>query len=170
MRKIVTMTGHALAAVSFLAVAVPAAADTQAPIAAAASPSPEDLRALADAVLAESYAADGPGAALLPGAPGNRHQIHCLTLPDRSQHLQGPLGRSQQAMLVVEHHQQVHIAVRPRLVARIAAEQAHVDDALLFQPGLKLTQLFQQFGAGHGRIIVYPRRKMNSWSRQAPTG
>jgi CubicO group peptidase (beta-lactamase class C family) len=65
MRKIVTMTGHALAAVALLAVAVPAAADTQAPIAAAASPSPEDLRALADAVLAESYAADGPGAAVV---------------------------------------------------------------------------------------------------------
>jgi D-alanyl-D-alanine carboxypeptidase len=65
MRKIVTMTGHALAAVALLAVAVPASAEAQAPVAAGASASPEELRALADVVLAESYAADGPGAAVV---------------------------------------------------------------------------------------------------------
>lgn len=65
MHNIVTMTGHALAAVALLAMAAPAAAETAAPSAVAAKPSPEDLRALADAVLAESYAADGPGAAVV---------------------------------------------------------------------------------------------------------
>ena len=65
MRNIVTMTGHALAAVALLTATLPAAAETPAPAAAAASPSEQDLRALADAVLAESYAADGPGAAVV---------------------------------------------------------------------------------------------------------
>lgn len=65
MRRIVTMTGHALAAVALLAVAVPTAAETAAPAVAAANPSPEGLSAFADRVLAESYAADGPGAAVV---------------------------------------------------------------------------------------------------------
>ena len=65
MHKIVTMTGHALAAVALLALAVPAAAESAAPAATAAAPAKEDLRKLADQVLAESYAADGPGAAVV---------------------------------------------------------------------------------------------------------
>ncbi|MCL9998162.1 MAG: serine hydrolase [Erythrobacter sp.] len=65
MRKIVTMTGHASATVALLAAALPAAAETAAPATTAATPSAQDLRALADAVLAESYAADGPGAAVV---------------------------------------------------------------------------------------------------------
>ncbi|WP_196795246.1 serine hydrolase [Porphyrobacter sp. AAP82] len=59
------MTGHALAAVALLALAAPAAAESAGPAATAAAPSKEDLRKLADAVLAESYAADGPGAAVV---------------------------------------------------------------------------------------------------------
>lgn len=65
MRNIVTMTGHASAAVALLTLAVPAAAETAAPATTAATPSAQDLRTLADAVLAESYAADGPGAAVV---------------------------------------------------------------------------------------------------------
>jgi CubicO group peptidase (beta-lactamase class C family) len=59
------MTGRALAAVALLAPAVPAMAESAAPAATAATPSAQDLRKLADAVLAESYAADGPGAAVV---------------------------------------------------------------------------------------------------------
>ncbi|WP_285712219.1 serine hydrolase [Erythrobacter oryzae] len=59
------MTGHALAAVALLAASLPAAAESAAPAAPAATPAKEDLRKLADAVLAESYAADGPGAAVV---------------------------------------------------------------------------------------------------------
>lgn len=65
MRNIVTMTGHALAAVSLALAALSAAAETAAPATAAASPSPEALRSFADTVLAESYPADGPGAAVV---------------------------------------------------------------------------------------------------------
>ena len=64
MRRIMTMTGHAVAAVALLAAAVPAMAESAAP-AAAAAPAKEDLRKLADAVLAESYEANGPGAAVV---------------------------------------------------------------------------------------------------------
>ena len=65
MRRIMTMTGHAVAAVALLAAAVPTMAESAAPAAAAATPAKEDLRKLADAVLAESYAANGPGAAVV---------------------------------------------------------------------------------------------------------
>lgn len=65
MRRIMTKTGHAVAALALLAAAVPAMAESAAPAAAAATPAKEDLRKLADAVLAESYAADGPGAAVV---------------------------------------------------------------------------------------------------------
>lgn len=65
MRRIMTMTGHAVAAVALLAAAVPAMAESAAPAAAAAAPAKEDLRKLADAVLAESYEANGPGAAVV---------------------------------------------------------------------------------------------------------
>jgi len=65
MRKIVTMNGHALTAAALLALAAPAMAEGAVPAATAVAPAKEDLRKLADAVLAESYAADGPGAAVV---------------------------------------------------------------------------------------------------------
>lgn len=63
MRTLVTMSGHAMAAVALLAAAQPAAAENAAPAAATAAPSAEALRALVDKVLAEAYPSDGPGAA-----------------------------------------------------------------------------------------------------------
>ena len=65
MRTIATMTGHALAAVALLAVGQPAAAENAAPAASVTAPSAEALRTIADSVLAEAYAADGPGAAVV---------------------------------------------------------------------------------------------------------
>lgn len=65
MRNIMVLAGHALAGVALLAATLPAAAESAPPAAAAASPSKEELRAIADAILAESYSAEGPGAAVV---------------------------------------------------------------------------------------------------------
>lgn len=65
MHKLLKTTGASLAVLAMLGAAVPASAKDAAPAAVPAAPSDKAVRGIAEAVLAESYPADGPGAAVV---------------------------------------------------------------------------------------------------------